>query len=129
MKHDTGLLILRIGLGILFLFSGFGKLTGILGPGISGFAAMVYGSLILAWLVALGEFFGAISLLTGIWTKWSTIWLSVIMLGAIFIVNIPALSDLNNPMGFGGLLMNLSVLTSLLALMLTGPGQYSFGKA
>ena len=40
-NEDMGLLILRLGLGLLFLLAGFGKLTGILGPGISGFAGMV----------------------------------------------------------------------------------------
>jgi uncharacterized membrane protein YphA (DoxX/SURF4 family) len=43
-NKDNGLLAIRIGVGLLFIIAGFGKLTGILGPGISGFSGMVFGS-------------------------------------------------------------------------------------
>ncbi len=116
MKKDAGLRIIRIGLGLLFLFAGFGKITGKLGPGIAGFAPMVWGSLLVAWLIALGEFFGGISLLINKWTKYSTVWLSVIILGAILMVSLPGFSAAD-PMTLIKLLEDVVVLTSLLGLV------------
>jgi putative oxidoreductase len=128
MKCDnTGLFMIRLGLGILFVFAGFGKLTGVFGPGIKGFSGMVWGSLFLAWIIALGELLGGISLLTGVWTKYSTIGLSIIMLGAIFMASIPGL-DSANPMTLISLLSNVVILTSLLGVMFMGPGKCCIKK-
>jgi len=125
MKNkNAGLLVLRIGLGILFLIAGFGKMTGIAGLGIDGFSGMVFGSVLLAWIIALGEFLGGISLLVGVWTRYSTIGLSVIMLGALFMVSIPGF-DASAPMTVIELFLNLNVLTALIGVTLIGTGTCS----
>ncbi len=122
MKNkDWGLFIIRLGLGILFLVAGFGKITGI-----AGFAAAVWGSLIIAWLVALGEFLGGISLIVGKLTKWSTLGLAIIMIGAIFIVAIP--NVMGNSSAIVKLLEDTAVLTSLIGIMIIGPGKISMDK-
>ncbi len=124
MKKDLGLFIIRFGLGILFLLAGFGKITGILGPGIAMFSGMVGNSIVVAWLVALGEFFGGVSLVTGVWTKYATIWLSIIILGAIIMVSLPGFKAAD-PMTLIKLLEDLVVFTSLIGINLTGSGKCS----
>jgi len=127
-RTNAGLLIMRIGLGILFLIAGLGKMIGApLGPGIAGFSGMVWGSVLVAWLVALGEFFGSLSLLTGKGMTYATAWLALIMLGAIFMVAVPGVMQ-GAPMALIKLLEDTVVFTGLIGLMLTGPGTLRMNK-
>lgn len=113
-NEDCGLLLLRLGYGILFLVAGFGKLTGYGGPGLDGFAGMVWGMWWLALLVALGEFLGGLALLVGRFTDYAGYGLAVIMLGAIYVV-----WTQGNTMGA---LQNVAHLGAMLGLAMTGPG-------
>jgi len=124
---DKGLLTIRIGLGLLFVLAGFGKLTGIMGPGISGFSGMVFGSVILAWIIALGEVLGGVALWLGYLTKWASAGLAIIILGALFKVHFPAF-DAAAPMTVIMVLVHIVVLTSLLGLMFAGAGSYGMSK-
>jgi putative oxidoreductase len=69
------LLLGRLGIGWLYLPSGFGKLTGINGPGLEGFSKYLMGKGVpgptLAWAViaAVIEFFGSLALILGIQTR------------------------------------------------------------
>ena len=69
------LLIGRVAIGILYLPSGFGKLTGIHGPGLQGFAHYLAGKGVpgpaIAWAViaAVVEFFGSAALVLGLQTR------------------------------------------------------------
>jgi len=122
--EDVGLLMLRLGLGLLFLLAGFGKLTGILGPGIAGFAGMVWGMTWLAVLIGAGELLGGLGLLTGTLTTWAAAGLAVIMAGAIFLVSLPGF-DAANAMTLIKLLEDVVVFTGLLAVCFLGPGEFS----
>ena len=65
--HDLALLLLRIGVGVVFIVAGWGKLTGI--EGVQGF----FGDLgiplagMMAWVVAIVEFVGGLMVLTGLY--------------------------------------------------------------
>tara|TARA_Y100000034_G_C6791451_1_gene354404 strand:+ start:259 stop:648 length:390 start_codon:yes stop_codon:yes gene_type:complete len=123
-NKDNGLLAIRIGVGLLFIIAGFGKLTGILGPGISGFSGMVFGSVILAWVVALAELLGGVAVLTGFKTKCASWGLAIIVLGALFKVHFPAF-DASAPMTVIGVFMHLSLLATLIGLGLAGSGSHA----
>lgn len=114
---DVALLLLRVGVGIIFIVSGWGKLTGI--EGVQGFFGNIGIPLpgIMAWVVALVEFFGGIMVLFGAYAKIPYLLLAIIMLVAIFTVKI---GD-----GFGASRLELMLLLANLALFLTGSGQYS----
>ena len=128
MKNTNyGLLSIRIGLGLLFLLAGFGKLTGIMGPGIQGFSAMVWGSVIVAWVIALAELLGGLALLIGFKTRLASAGLGIIIIGALFMAHFPAL-DTSQPMTVINLLMHISLLTTLIGTMFAGAGQYSIDK-
>lgn len=117
-KHsDLALLLLRVGVGIIFIISGWGKLTGI--EGVQGFFGNIGIPLpgIMAWIVAIVEFFGGIMVLLGAYAKIPYLLLAIIMLVAIFTVKLDQ--------GFGASRLELMLLLASLALYLTGSGQYS----
>ena len=75
-RSDGPILLLgRVLIGILYLPSGFGKLTGIRGPGLDGFAHYLAGKGVpgpaIAWAVvaAAVEFFGGLLLVLGFKTR------------------------------------------------------------
>ncbi|HJT07895.1 MAG TPA: DoxX family protein [Stellaceae bacterium] len=75
-RSDGPILLLgRVLIGILYLPSGFGKLTGIHGPGLQGFAHYLAGKGVpgpaIAWAVvaAVVEFFGSAALILGFRTR------------------------------------------------------------
>ena len=79
---DLALLLLRIGVGIIFIVAGWGKLTGIEGTigFFDGLGIPMPG--IMAWIVAIVEFFGGIMVLLGAYAKIPYLLLAIIMVGA-----------------------------------------------
>lgn len=114
---DLALLLLRVGVGVIFIVSGWGKLTGI--EGVTGFFGNIGVPMpfIMAWVVALVEFFGGIMVLLGAYTKIPYLLLAIIMLVAIFLVKLPD--------GFSGLRLELMLMLTSLALFFIGNGNYS----
>lgn len=120
-KHtDYGLLITRIGFGLLFFLAGLGKIIG----GIPGFAEIMKLPVFLAWIIALGELFGGVALLIGFLTRWAGAGLSIIMIGAIFLVYLPAF-DMANPMSVTNLLIHIALFAALVGLAFSGSGRYA----
>jgi len=72
-------------------------------------------------LVGLAQVAGAIAVLTGILTRVGAAALSIVMLGAIFLVHLPNGFDVSN----GGMEYALTQLLVALALILAGSGAYS----
>lgn len=124
MKHvpknyDVGLLIMRIGIAILFIYGGLGKLFGVLGgPGLEMFSGMVWGSMFVAVVVALAELVGGILVLIGFLSRDAKITLAVIILVANLIVHVPSGNLMN-------ILVHLMLFTNLLGLALIGSGKYA----
>ena len=82
-NKDIALLLLRIGVGVIFILAGWGKLTGI--EGTQGFFGSIGIPLpgLMAWVVALVEFVGGIMVLFGAYIRIPSILLAVIMVVAI----------------------------------------------
>lgn len=121
-RVSAGLAVLRVIVGIIFIAHGAQKLftyglAGVQGafagmgvplPGITGPA------------VAFVEFFGGIALVIGLLTRLAALGLAINMLGAIFMVHLAAGFFL--PQGYE---FALALFGGALALVLTGPGEYS----
>lgn len=113
---DTGLLMLRVATGLVFLYHGWVKLQGIEGTG------MFFGSLgiplpaLMAWVVALVEFVGGIALLTGVYSRIAAKLLAVTMIVALLTAHI------DGPWKSAEL--PLVLLGSMLAIAMGGPGAY-----
>ena len=88
-KNEVGKLLLRIVLGLVFLANGFTKFQGGIGNtagwfesiGIPGFLAYAVGTI---------EFVGGIAIILGLGTRIVSLLFGIIMVGAIFTVNLPA---------------------------------------
>ena len=124
--RNIGLLILRIGLGIMFILHGYPKVFG--GPenwaevgtamqhiGIS-FAPMFFG-----FIAGVTEFFGGLFLLLGLFFTPSTILLIMVMI----VATTKHISS-GDPFAFYSHSIEMGIV--LLSLALIGPGKYNLDK-
>jgi len=122
-RIDLGLLIIRVGMGLLFIIHGWPKLTG--GPetwGWLGKALSSYGinfmPEVLGFMAAIAEFVGGILLVLGLFTRTSLFFLFGTMLVA-------TLMHLGAGDPFGKVAHPLKALIVFAGLFFTGPGKYS----
>jgi putative oxidoreductase len=119
--RDVAPLLLRIGIGLIFIYAGWGKLTGIEGT------QQFFGNIgiplagIMAWVVAVVEFVGGIMVLVGFRIQIPALLLAFIMVVAIFTTKIGG-EDV-----FRGMRLDLLLLLTSLALVITGSGKYALG--
>jgi len=121
--YNIGLLLLRAGLGILFIFHGYPKLFG--GPEVwdqYGQAMQHLGinfyPIVFGFLAGIAEFFGGIFLILGLYMKPTVILLTLTMIVAfihLFFSGEPY-SVYSHP---------LKMVVVFAAILLTGPGRYS----
>lgn len=116
--HDVAILLLRIGVGVIFVLAGWGKLTGI--EGVQGFFGDIGipAAALMAWVVALTEFVGGLMVLIGLYLRIPALLLAVVMVVAIFTVKLEQ--------GFDALRIDLSLMLMSLALCILGSGKISF---
>ena len=125
-RIDFALLSIRIASALAFLFHGSAILFGAFGgPGPQRFAAFGHMPVAVAYLVGWAQVFGALAVLTGIFTRIGAICLVVVMLGAIFLVHLPHGFDI----GKGGYEYALTQLLIAVALVAAGPGAYSLAPS
>jgi putative oxidoreductase len=119
---DTGLTLLRVVTGITFMAHGGQKLFVFGLDGVAGgFAQMgVPFPDVMGPLVGFIELFGGLALVAGLLTRLAGVGLTAVMLGAMFLVHLPAGFFLPN--GYEFVLM---LAASATTLAITGAGQYS----
>lgn len=120
---DIGLLILRVMLGIAFLYHGSQKMFGLFGgPGLQGFAGYVSGQMgvpaVLGYAAAFCEFGGGILVLLGVLAEVGGLMISAVMLVAIT-------QHFANGYGAGnnGYELPFDLLLAALAVVAAGPGR------
>jgi len=115
--HDTAHMGLRASLGVIFIVHGFGKFGN---PGFGGWIASMGIPAEMQIPIALAEFVPGILLLIGVLTRISGAILSIVMLGAIFLVK--GASSLTGDNGYE---FDLILLTASLLVIVSGPGKVS----
>ncbi|MBF9237644.1 DoxX family protein [Hymenobacter sp. BT683] len=124
--HDLGLLLLRVGLGVMFMVHGFPKLAG--GPtawaGIGGVMDSVglgFAPTFWGFLAALAEFGGGLLLALGLWFRLACFGLLITMIMA-------TVMHATKGDGFSGYSHALESAFVFLGLLVAGPGRYSFDE-
>ena len=115
--HDVAHMGLRASIGVIFIVHGFGKFGN---PGFGGWIASMGIPAEMQIPIALAEFVPGILLLIGVLTRISGAILSIVMLGAIFLVK--GASSLT---GDGGYELDLILLAASLVIIVSGPGKVS----
>ena len=125
-RLDTGLAILRLIVGTVFIAHGAQKLFVFgLGGATGAFTQMgVPLPAVTAPLVAFTEFFGGIALVLGLLTRLAGLGTAMVMIGAIVFAKLGG--GFFAPKGFE---FELTLLAAALALALTGPGDFSIDRA
>ncbi|MDQ7843366.1 MAG: DoxX family protein [Armatimonadota bacterium] len=125
---DWGLLILRVGLGIIFLVHGWPKLnpnSPMKGPaGFVGFLRQLEVPLpaLLGWVVILLETAGAVLLVLGVATRIIALGLAIDMLAAIRLVKRGMAKARFMELQASGWEFEFALMVAALALLFTGPG-------
>lgn len=125
---DAGLLALRIGVGAIFIFTGWMKVSDLSGT-VAFFGTLGFGPF-WAYLVSFVELVGGIAVLLGVYTRIAAGLLSIIMLVAVYKL-FPNLQMLEFPSwqyllkGIQMAMTPISILFSTVALHLAGGGKYS----
>lgn len=119
---NLALLIVRVACSLPVLYHGSAILFGAFGgPGPAGFAAYQHAPVILGYLVGLAQFAGGLAILLGALLRVGAICVSIVMIGAIYLVHLPHGFDVSK----GGMEFALTVFLLSLALLVSGPGAYS----
>jgi putative oxidoreductase len=125
---DVGPLLLRVGIGLVFVMHGWQKFFDI---HVSNYAAFIDSlgvplSDVVAPVQAFVELVGGILLILGLFTRFTVIPLIVIQLGALFLVraDIGFITPSTNPPGAGAEL-DTAILAGELCLLFIGPGRYA----
>lgn len=118
MNRNLGLLLIRLGLGAIFLYAGLNKLSDM--SQTIGFFSMVGVGTGLTWAVALIETIGGAMMVLGLGTRVAGLALAVVMAFAIALVK--------KKMGFAAMEIDIMLLVSALGIFFTGPGRYALAS-
>lgn len=136
-RRDFSALFLRLTLGLVFFPHGAQKMLGWFGgPGFAGEMELLTGAVgipaLIAALVILIEFFGAIALVLGLLGRVAALGIASVMVGAALTVHLPFGFFMNwfgeLPPGAEGFEYHLLVLAIALVIMVRGSGAFSLDR-
>jgi putative oxidoreductase len=114
--NDVVFMGLRSALGVIFIVHGIGKFN----PGFSNFLTSLGIPVEMQIPIALAELVPGILLIVGVLSRLSAALISIIMLGAIFLVK-----GAQSLTGDKGVEIDLILLAAALVIMIVGPGRIS----
>ncbi|MCS5529065.1 MAG: DoxX family protein [Nitrosopumilus sp.] len=117
--NDIVFLGLRSTLGIIFIIHGIAKFN----PGFSNFLTNIGIPIEMQIPIALAELIPGVFLILGIFSRLSSVIITMIMLGAIFLVK-----GAQSITGDKGVEFDLILLAVSLLVMITGPGRISLAQ-
>ena len=119
--HDAAQMGMRLAVGVIFIVHGFSKFGN---PGFGGWISSMGIPAEMQIPIALAEFIPGILLLVGVLTRISASLISIVMLGALFLVK--GASSLTGEHGYE---LDLILLASCLVVIVAGPGRVSLSYA
>jgi putative oxidoreductase len=127
--------ILRVGLGLVILPHGAQKLLGWFGgPGLGGtvdfFSQALGVPAVLTLLVIAAEFFGALGLIVGLFSRVAAAGIALVMLGAVAFVHLPNGYFMNwsGTQGGEGFEYHILAVAIAVAVMIKGSGAFSLDR-
>jgi putative oxidoreductase len=117
--NDVVFIGLRLTLGMIFILHGISKFD----PGFANNLPNMGLPVELQIPIALAELISGIFMIIGVFSRLSASLISIIMLGAIFLVK-----GAQNITGKGGVEIDLILLASALVIMIVGPGKISLAQ-
>lgn len=127
---DLASLVLRLGIGLMFMAHGAQKAFGAFGgSGIKGFSQALSGMgfsspLFWAYLAAYAELLGGLFLVLGLFVRTATVFLMLVMLVALVKVHLPKGFFLSG----GGFEYIFVIMAACIAIMLLGAGKFGITK-
>ena len=115
--HDAAQMGMRTAIGVIFIVHGFTKFGN---PGFGGWISSMGIPTEMQIPIALAEFIPGILLIIGVLTRISASLISIVMLGAIFLVK--GASSLTGEHGYE---LDLILLAACLVVIVAGPGRVS----
>lgn len=131
-KYDFGLMFLRLGVGLIFLYAGSQKMFGVLGgPGyvgtVEGFTKQGFMP-VFAHLAIVAEFFGGLGVLLGCFTPVAAFGIACTMGTALYVTiqRVGGPAALFKPGTDTSLVfLNFALLCMAIAIMIMGAGRFS----
>jgi putative oxidoreductase len=121
-RWNAALLFFRLAGSLPFLYHGSAILFGTFGgPGPEQFSAFIHAPVVIGYLVGLAQFAAGLAILSGALIRIGAVCVTIVMVGAIFLVHLPHGYDI----GQGGMEYALTQLFLAIALLFTGAGDYS----
>ena len=115
--HDAAQMGMRTAIGVIFIVHGFTKFGN---PGFGGWISSMGIPTEMQITIALAEFIPGILLIIGVLTRISASLISIVMVGAIFLVK--GASSLTGEHGYE---LDLILLAACLVVIVAGPGRIS----
>ncbi len=117
ISRDLALLITRVIVGGIFVYSGWIKVSDIVST------VAMFGSMgivaPLAYIVSYGEILGGAMVILGLWIELASVFLSILMIAAVY---------LTRTLGFQAYGLPLSMLGGLVAILGCGAGSYTINQ-
>ncbi|MFL5618959.1 MAG: DoxX family protein [Gemmatimonadaceae bacterium] len=127
-RTDAGLLVLRLGVGVLLLFHGFYKVT----HGVAWIAGPLGKAGLPAWLAYgtyVGEVLAPVLVILGLWTRLAALVIAFDLFMAIFLARQGDIAKISPMSGGWAIELELLFIVAALAIALAGGGRYGVGKS
>ncbi|MEK7563945.1 MAG: DoxX family protein [Patescibacteria group bacterium] len=115
LNKNLGLLIIRLVVGVVFIYAGYMKFSSV--EQTAGFFSAIGLNTSWVYVIALAELVGGILMVLGLFTRIAGLWLTGVMIGAIYLVTWN--------MGFAASQLPMLLLFTSLGLAMTGAGKWS----
>jgi putative oxidoreductase len=125
MYNDAAYAVMRVALGVIFLYHGWDK---VFTKGVEGIAGFLGGMgfplpMLMSYILSYGELIAGVMLIVGLYTHWAAKY--AVVVGVVAWVTVHLQNGFGGPGGYEFIMLITAVA---LGVMATGPGKYSVDR-